>query len=662
MMAMRVLLSLVLALAAGWSGAGDVRAAADEPPRWRSMGPPGGDVYAMAADPADPSRIYLGTADGHIFGSRDGGESWQLLGRAGTPDAVITALIVDSRRPRVLLAAAWARNGNGGGGVFRSEDDGITWSLTGLGGEAVRALAQSPSHPDVLVAGTLTGVFRSADLGRTWRRISPEGHEEIRNLDSLAIDPKNPDILYAGTFHLPWKTTDGGKSWREIHDGMIDDSDVMSIIVDRTNPRRIYASACSGIYRSDDGGAQWRKIQGIPFSARRTHVIRQDPHRPQTIYAGTTEGLWKTTDGGATWRRMTPAQWVINSLVLHDRIPGRLVMGTERLGVQLSEDGGRSFRAANQGFHHRQIVALALDSERPGRVLAVLANAPEPVLATDDGGATWQRLGPGLSLAALRRVYATPDGWWAALERGGLMRYDAEKKSWAAFGQVTGEAAVVTDKKGRRITSSGPQPLRMVIHDMAFSREAWYAATPQGLLVTRDRGRTWELQRVGPMHLPVRSVRVSADGSKLWVVTLRGMSFSRDGGASWSWHDLPFEAGGALRLDVVDDSLLLATARNGLYISRDGGKSWAMASGGLPEAPVQDVAIAGDTLLVSMKHRSVYLSTDRGHRWQRIEGALAESFFPVVITGEMAQTIYAASSTDGLFAVELKSKAGRGGK
>ncbi|MCL4523822.1 MAG: hypothetical protein M1451_07920, partial [Acidobacteria bacterium] len=352
---------------------------------WKAMGPPGGDVLTLVADPSDARRIYLGTADGHIFGSTDAGESWKILGRAGASgDGVITAILVDPRNPQILLASAWSRENNGGGGIFRSEDAGVTWKKSGLEEHAVRALARAPSKADMLIAGALDGVYRSLNSGRTWERISPEDHEEIRNIDSVAVDPGNPDIIYAGTFHLPWKTMNGGRSWRPIHDGMIDDSDVMSIVVDRSNPRRIFASACSGIYRSDDAGGLWRKIQGIPYAARRTHVIRQNPHRPQTIFAGTTEGLWRTNDSGATWQRLTPADWVINALVLDAKTPGRVVMGTDKLGVMVSEDGGKKFRAANNGFFHRQILALALDRERPERVLAVLANAPEAVLATDD--------------------------------------------------------------------------------------------------------------------------------------------------------------------------------------------------------------------------------------------------------------------------------------
>jgi photosystem II stability/assembly factor-like uncharacterized protein len=640
---------------------------------WKPMGPPGGDVLTLAADPSDATRIYLGTADGHIFGSVDSGNTWKILGRAGSgSDGVITAILIDPRNPQILFAAAWSRENNGGGGVFRSDDAGVTWKPAGLDGHAVRALARAPSSPDLLIAGALDGIYRSLNAGRSWQRISPPDDEEIRNIDSIAIDPKDPDVIYAGTFHLPWKTMNGGRTWRPIHEGMIDDSDVMSMVVDRTNSRRIYASACSGIYRSDDAGAEWRKIQGIPYAARRTHAIRQDPHRPQTIYAATTEGLWRTLDAGSTWQRLTPADWVINALVIDAKTPGRIVMGTEKLGVMVSDSAGKQagnkegqqFRAANDGFFHRQILALALDRERPERVLAVLANAPETVLATDDAGRSWKPLGPGLKAEAVRRVYAVPDGWLAALDRGGLMRYDAGKSAWKRIGTVSGEPAFESEskappKKGKSRIPKGilaPRPLNLVVLDMAFTRDAWYAATNDGLLLSRDQGDTWVITPVGAVVLPARSVRVSPDGKNFWIVTLRGMVFSGDGGTTWSWRDLPLEAGGALRLDAAGESTLLAIAGKGLFISRDSGRSWKQAANGLPQAPIQDLAVVGDIFLASMQTQGLYISYDRGVTWMRIEGTLADGRFPVVTAREAAAIVYAASSTEGLYAVELPSK------
>ncbi len=639
-----------------------------EAQEWQPMGPPGGDARALAVDPSNPRLLYLGTTDGHIFGSRDGGQRWQILGRAGSRlDAVVTVLLVDPRDSRTLFASTWTRGPGGeGGGVFRSRDGGHNWEPAGLTGHAVRALIESPSDPDILVAGALDGVFRSRDSGKTWERISPEADEELRNFDSLAMDPVHPNVIYAGTFHLPWKTSDGGRNWVSIHNGMIDDSDVLSLIVDRTHPNRLYASACSGIYRSDNAGTLWKKIQGIPYSARRTYVIRQDPAHPSSVYAGTSEGLWKSADSGSTWRRMTPADWVINTLAFSAAARGapqdspsraalgRLLIGTQQFGV-LSSDDGAHFQAANSGFSHRQIVALALDRKHPGRVLAVLANAPEPALATDDNGRTWAPLGPGLRTEGLRRTYASPIGWLAALDRGGVMHYDTAKGAWVRMGSVVGEAADTVDRRGRRVPASKPIPLNFVVNDMAFSRDIWFAATPNGLLASRDRGATWSQFSFAPLVLPVSSVRASADALQLWVVSLRGMVFSKDGGKTWSWHDLPMEAGGVVRLDVAGEDTVVASSRRGLYVSRDAGKTWRIVASGLPEVPMQDLAFAGHIWLASVQTGGLYLSLDRGVTWGRIEGTLAEGFFPAVTTGEESGVVYAASTTDGLYAVEVDS-------
>src|SRR5271169_6276721 len=61
---------------------------------WQAIGPTGGDVRALTIDPSHPWLVYLGTTDGHIFGSRDGGGHWALLGLAGANgNAIVTAII-----------------------------------------------------------------------------------------------------------------------------------------------------------------------------------------------------------------------------------------------------------------------------------------------------------------------------------------------------------------------------------------------------------------------------------------------------------------------------------------------------------------------------------------------------------------------------------------
>jgi hypothetical protein len=74
---------------------------------WKPLGPAGGDVRALASDPARPSVVYLGTTDGHIFGSGDGGRRWRLLGMVGASrNAIVTSILVDPREPTTLFRSA----------------------------------------------------------------------------------------------------------------------------------------------------------------------------------------------------------------------------------------------------------------------------------------------------------------------------------------------------------------------------------------------------------------------------------------------------------------------------------------------------------------------------------------------------------------------------
>src|ERR1700722_2241559 len=65
---------------------------------FQPLGPTGGDVRSLAADPSHPGTVYLGTTDGDVFASRDAGEHWVRLGRTGDdPTAVVSAMLVDEK-------------------------------------------------------------------------------------------------------------------------------------------------------------------------------------------------------------------------------------------------------------------------------------------------------------------------------------------------------------------------------------------------------------------------------------------------------------------------------------------------------------------------------------------------------------------------------------
>jgi len=658
---------------------------------WRQVGPPGGDVQSLAAVPGSTRTLFLGTSDGHVFGSRDGGEHWDLLGRIGEHhDDVIMSMLVDARSADTLYATSWAL-GSHGGGVYRSADAGHMWQLIGLEGLVVRAIAQAPSNPDILVAGATAGVYRSEDSGKHWVRISPEKHDDLRNFDSIAIDPRDPNTIYAGTYHLPWKTVDGGKNWAPVHQGMVDDSDVMSITIDQNDAAHIFASACSGIYHSLDGGANWSKFKGIPNDSRRTVHILQDPKRPTTVYAATTTGLWKTADDGASWRLITPASWSILSMLIDPENSDRLILGTERLGVQVSDNGGQTYRAANQGFSHRRIVDAAVDPQRPERVLVVLTSNFEPMLETKDAGRTWTPLATGLKSGPPRHIFASPDGWFAAPGPGGLLHYDLSIRAWLPVNQVIEKSAPAKARSGATAkTGTSPQNgkapgskaaagssasttikstvlLHAKVNDMAFGDGVWYAATEEGLLESRNRGMDWSAISFAPAaqaspansagngSASVRAVRTGNGNSYVWALTSRQLEVSGDGGKSWIARSLPFEPRGSLHLHATDENTVVLASGHGVFVSRDAGESWKQAN--LSELSIDDMVPVRNNVVVSTAAGDLFLSRDSGKTWGRMDGPNGEGTISALRSREAGNQLVAASATEGLYVLEMGNAA-----
>jgi photosystem II stability/assembly factor-like uncharacterized protein len=468
---------------------------------------------------------------------------------------------------------------------------------------------------------------------------------------------------------------------------MVDDSDVMSITIDQNNASHVFASACSGIYNSHDGATNWTKFKGIPKDSRRTVHILQDPKRPMTVYAATTEGLWKTSDDGATWRLITPVSWSILSMVIDPENSDRLILGTERLGIQVSDNGGQTYRAANQGFSHRRIVDAAVDPQHPERSVVVLTSNFEPLLETNDAGRTWTPLATGLKSGPPRHIFASPDGWFAAPGPGGLLRYDASKSSWVTVNQVTEKSVPAQARRAASVKKVAAQskknsaskaaansaapavtkstvPFHAKVNDMAFGHDAWYAATEDGLLVSRDRGLNWSKVSLAPVQQPaaatstvtttsIRAVRTGNADSYVWALTSRQLEVSGDGGKNWISRTLPFEPRGSLHLYPSDDNTVVLASDHGIFVSRDAGGSWQQAN--LSELSIDDLASVRNAVVVSTTKGTLFLSRDGGKTWGHLDGPNAEGALSALRSREAGNQLVAASATEGLFVLEMGS-------
>jgi photosystem II stability/assembly factor-like uncharacterized protein len=600
------------------------------------VGAPGGNVRALALDPGDAQRIYLGTADGLLYRSDDGGLHWRRLD-PGFPmrGRSLDEIVVDPSG--VVFVGYWEVNGKGGG-VARSTDGGTTFVvLKGVRGLSVRALALAPSDPKVIAAGTLSGVFLSRNGGQSWMRITPQGHPDLRNIGSLAFDPTDPQVIYAGTWHLGWKTLDGGAKWAPVHRGMIDDSDVMTLTVDRRNPRTVYATACSGIYRSTEGARQWTKLQGIPYSSRRTRAFAMGKGDRNLLLAGTTEGLWISEDDGGSWRRMTPPDLVVNAVIVQPG--GTILLGAEGAGVLRSEDRARTWIPSNAGFSERFVSTLLFD--RAGRRLVVAVQGDprySGVFASPGVRGPWVRLGEGLdgrqvlSLALLgtRIIAGTDDGIFARAQ---------EATTWTRLS---------TPLAGREAHPRATQLL-------ALPPRRLLAATSHGVILSGDGGRTWTqpmLESAGEVY----GLAASATNSSLVVAATRSGFFrSKDGGERWEQVSptLKGVTPHALAFMPTDNHVLFATTTGGLFRSGDQGATWQRLDGGVPHSDLTGIAVSPDGRKVyasDFTRGGIFRSVDGGSTWDRMptKGLGSDRVWTLVVDPRSPERLLAAASAGGL--------------
>ena len=137
----------------------------DNAESWTAIGQFVSSISAISVAPGDTETIYVGTADGTVTVTSDGGTSWTNV-TAGLPNRYITDIAVDVTDPRRAYATA---SGFQAGHVFRTVDRGASWQdiSSNLVDIPVNAILRLPSTNELYI-GTDLGVFVSSDDGVTW--------------------------------------------------------------------------------------------------------------------------------------------------------------------------------------------------------------------------------------------------------------------------------------------------------------------------------------------------------------------------------------------------------------------------------------------------------------------------------------------------------------
>jgi photosystem II stability/assembly factor-like uncharacterized protein len=468
--------------------------------QWRRAGLFGADVRALIVDPGDPDTFYLGTSNGEVYVSKDGAKTWTNPRRGiPFPNHIVDNLLLD--RQGRLWTASW---GLWGGGVIAvSNDGGRTWERRdeGLEDFSVRAIAVDPNDASFVVVGGLTGVYRSLDSGKSWKKIS----DQI-NVESLAIDPRSRDRIFVGTWRQGWRTDDGGKTWKHVADGMVLDTDMFHITIDPAKPDNVWVATCGWVYNSQNGGDKWTRYRD-GFNNRRIHDVDIDPCHTDVVYAGSVAGLYRTEDHGKSWYVMTDESLVINSVVLHPQRPQRIVLGIEGDGVYVSNDRGKSFTRTSDGLYNLRITNIAPDPFKKNRIYAsvVFGGAASGIYRSDDAGVKWEKVSKTALPEVLSLVVATEADaevkFVAGTEKGFF--YSDDAKEWT-----------------QAEPSSFPIRVEKVLR---FNSQRAFAATSEGVFTTRDAGKSW-YRLAGATNRAVDIALANMEGNKaLIALTAAGL-------------------------------------------------------------------------------------------------------------------------------------------
>src|SRR6267143_2046170 len=562
---------------------------------------PVASIGALALAPSNANIIYVGTGVNTIFAdssygdgiykSLDGGENWQHLGLEDTRH--IGRILVDPHNPDIVLVAAMGHSSgpNEERGVFRSADGGRTWKKVLYKDNVTAAvdLCFDPGNPRVVyerVKGKQKkgGLFRSDDAGATCKKATED--QRISGswyISEKFVDPKNADIVYVPSQNL-YRSNDGGHTFTAIK-GAPGGDDYHTVWIDPTNSQRIMLGVDQGATISLNGGESWSTWYNQPTG--QFYRVATDHRFPYWVYgpqqdSGTAGIASRGNNGQITehdWYPVGPGE---SGYTIPDPLDPDVVYNAGPGGsvVRLSKTTGQvrdiSPAAVSFGSKYRfdWTIPMAFSPQDPH----LLYLGTQFLLKTTDAGTNWEAVSGDLTRAR-------PD----------------EKDSKQARGTI--------------LTIAPSEVKEGVI---------WVGTNDGNIQLTKDDGKSW--QDVTPPNVSewstVSIVEASHfDAGTAYAAVNRNnhddlhphIFRTRDFGQTWQEtvqgiQEMDFVR--TVREDPARKGLLYVGTETGVYVSFDSGDHWQSLRLNMPMVAIHDLAIEQDDLIAATYGRAFWILDD----------------------------------------------------
>lgn len=440
-------------------------------------------------------------ASDSLYRSTNAGETWGFVSTTGIGGSMLY------RAGNTMLTS------NGFSGLFRSEDQGITWVRSENGLPANPVIMQMAEHGTRTWASLMTsGVFFTTDGGKNWTRSVtglPEFDGAVPTITDLKViagklygSLANETYMF-DTIDEVWSKTEplGSTGFFE-HQG------------------KLYSANSDGVNVSQDGGATWMSISaGFTFNQVNNFVVARN-----ALVASAMNGISRSTDNGLNW---TKTSAFYSESIATD---GANIYAESLEGLYRSTDDGLTWELKNAGItselYHMSTVSANSTAVFAGfyDIFSFHGNShwnTGGIVRSTDGGESWQTVNSGLAndgfaFSPINKIYAYNDVVFA-LAVDGLYRSTNNGTSWKLVNTPIDKAndytmQIVRDSTGLYLAS---------LRNMLYSNDLGATWQPMASGLQTELENHLSLLRFGN-RLLLKSYNISSDYQQKWYELLSG--------------------------------------------------------------------------------------------------------------------------------------------